>query len=82
MGSGPGTRMLRSVAAVTRTLGSASGVTPAGGLSEKGVRSAQKMQVGPCISVGIQLEKAEVGPASGPTWHLSHFVADQFDDDL
>ena len=39
---------------------------------EKGVRLAQKMQVGPCISVGIQLEKTEVGPTSGPTWRLSH----------
>ena len=39
----------------------------------KGVRSAQKMQVGPHIPVGIQLQKAEVGPASGPTWLLSHF---------
>jgi hypothetical protein len=29
---------------------------------------AQNMQVGPCISVGIRLEKAEVGPTSGPTW--------------
>jgi hypothetical protein len=40
--------------------------------SERGVRLAQKMQVGPCISVGMQLEKAEVGPTSGPTWRLSH----------
>jgi hypothetical protein len=39
---------------------------------EKCVRLAQNIQVGPCISVGIQLEKAEVGPASGPTWRLSH----------
>jgi hypothetical protein len=30
------------------------------------------MQVGPCIHVGIQLEKAEVGPTSGPTWRLSY----------
>jgi hypothetical protein len=43
------------------------------GPSEKGVRLAQKMQVGPCILVGgIQLRKAEVGPTSGPTWHISH----------
>ena len=41
-------------------------------LGEKGVRLAQKLQVGPCIPVGTQLEKAEVGPASGPTWRLSH----------
>jgi hypothetical protein len=27
------------------------------GKSEKGVRLAQKMQVGPCIPVGMQLEK-------------------------
>jgi hypothetical protein len=40
--------------------------------SEKGVRLAQKMQVGPCIPVGNQLEKAEVGPTSGPTWRLSY----------
>jgi hypothetical protein len=40
--------------------------------SEKGVRLAQKMQVGPCIPVGIQLFKAEVGPTSGPTRRLSH----------
>ena len=42
-------------------------------LSEKGVRLAQKMQVGPHISVKIQLQKAEVGPTSGPTRRLSHF---------
>ena len=42
------------------------------GCGEKGVRSAQKMQVGPCIPVGIQLEQAEDGPTSGPAWHLSH----------
>ena len=41
-------------------------------LSEQGVRSAQKIQAGPWIPVGIQLEKAEVGPTSGPTWRLSH----------
>ena len=44
------------------------------------------MQVGPCIPVGIQLEKAAVGPTSGPTWRLSHLVlvharADQHDHD-
>jgi hypothetical protein len=37
------------------------------GLSEKGVRLAHKMQVGPCIPVEIQLFRAEVGLASGPT---------------
>ena len=42
--------------------------------SEKGVRLAQKMQVGPCIPVGTQLYKAEIGPTSGPTWLLSHLV--------
>ena len=41
--------------------------------SEQGVRLAQQMQVGPCMPVGIHLEKAEVGPTSGPTWRLSHF---------
>jgi hypothetical protein len=46
--------------------------------SEQGVRLAQQMQVGPCIRVGIQLEKAEVGPTSGPTWRLSHLgIADE-----
>ena len=39
---------------------------------EKGVRLAQKMQVGPCTPAGIQLQKAGVGPTSGPTWRLSH----------
>jgi hypothetical protein len=34
---------------------------------------AQQMQAGSCIPVGIQLEKAQVGPTSGPTWRLSHF---------
>jgi hypothetical protein len=43
-----------------------------GPLSENGVRLAQKMQVGPCITVRTQLEKAEVGPISGPTWRVSH----------
>jgi hypothetical protein len=41
-------------------------------MSEKGVRSAQKMKVGPCIPVGAQLQKAGVGPTSGPTRRLSH----------
>jgi hypothetical protein len=40
--------------------------------SEKDVRSAQKMPVGPYIPVGIQLEKAGVGPTSGPTRRRSH----------
>ena len=40
--------------------------------SEEGVRLAQKMRVGPCIPVGIQQEKAEVGPTSGPTWRFPH----------
>ena len=40
--------------------------------SEKGVRLVQNMQVGPRVPAGIQLEKAEVGPTSGPTWRLSH----------
>ena len=35
------------------------------------------MRVGPCIPVGIQLEKAEVGPTSGPTWRLSHLGRQQ-----
>jgi hypothetical protein len=43
------------------------------GRSEKGVRSAQKMRVGPCTPVVIPLEKAEAGPTSGPTYgRLSH----------
>ena len=41
-------------------------------VSKKGVRLAQKMQVGPYVPVGIQLLKDEVGPTSGPTWRLSH----------
>ena len=43
-------------------------------LSEGGARLAQTMQVGPCIPVGIQLYKAEVGPTSGPTWRLSCYT--------
>ena len=31
------------------------------------------MQIGPCVPVGIQLQKAGVGPTSGPTWRLAHF---------
>jgi hypothetical protein len=42
-------------------------------LGEKGVRLAQKRQVGPWIPVETQLQKAEVGPTSGPTWRPSHF---------
>ena len=38
---------------------------------KKGVRSAQRTQVGPRVPVGIQLPKAGVGPTSGPTWHRS-----------
>ena len=34
---------------------------------------AQKMQAGPCIPVGIQLEEAEVGSTSGPTCRISRF---------
>jgi hypothetical protein len=44
-------------------------------LSEKGVRLAQKIQVAPCIPVGTLQWKAEVGPASGPAWRLSHLPA-------
>ena len=40
--------------------------------SEKGVRLAQKMQACPCIPVDIQLQKAQAGPTSGPTWRLPH----------
>ena len=43
-------------------------------LSEKGVRLAQRMQVGTCVPVGMQLQKAEVGQTSGPTWSLSHLA--------
>jgi hypothetical protein len=41
-----------------------------GGVLEQertGVRLAQEIQVVPCIPVGMQLGKAEVGPTSGPT---------------
>ena len=34
------------------------------------------MQVGPCIPVGIQTEKAKVCPTPGPTWRLSHLVGE------
>jgi hypothetical protein len=43
--------------------------------SENGVRLVQTMQVGPRIPVGAQLEKAEVGPSSGPTWRPPHLRA-------
>ena len=43
--------------------------------SERGLNLAQKMQVGPCIPVITQLERAEVGPTSGPTWRLSHLTS-------
>jgi hypothetical protein len=42
--------------------------------NEQAVRLAQKTQVGPCIPMGVQLEKAEVGPTSGPTWRLPHLL--------
>jgi hypothetical protein len=45
------------------------------GSSEKNVRLARTMQVGPCIPLGIQLETAGVGPTSGSTWCLSHLEA-------
>jgi hypothetical protein len=51
--------------------------SPCAALSEKGVRLAQNMRICPSIPVVIQLEKAEVGPTSGPTWHLSHLVGRQ-----
>ena len=41
--------------------------------SEKGVRLAQKMQAVHAFLSEIQLQKAEVGPTSGPTRRLSHF---------
>ena len=34
------------------------------------------MPVGPRIPVEIQLEKAGVGPTSGPTWRPSHLRGD------
>jgi hypothetical protein len=40
--------------------------------SDTCVRLAQKMAIGPCIPVGVQPQKAEVGPTSGPTWRFSH----------
>ena len=42
-------------------------VAPDSGLSEKGVRLVQKMQVGPGIPVRIQIKEAAVGPISGQT---------------
>ena len=41
---------------------------------ESGVRLAQKVQVGPRIPLGTQLERAEAGPTSGPTRRLSHLL--------
>jgi hypothetical protein len=41
-------------------------------IEQQGVRLAQTIQVGPCIPVGILLQKAEAGPTSGPTRRLSH----------
>ena len=32
------------------------------------------MRVGPCIPTGVQLQNAEGGPTSGPTWRLSHYT--------
>jgi hypothetical protein len=59
-----------TVSADWRTAGD---VYSASVLSEEGVRLAETMHVGPCIPVGRQLEKAEVGPTSGPTFsHSSH----------
>ena len=54
----------------------ASGAAPAEGVgvsSEKGVRLVKNMQVDLCLTVGI-LQKAEVGPTSGPIDGLSHFL--------
>jgi hypothetical protein len=41
---------------------------------ERGLSLAQNMQAGPCVRVGIQLQRAEVGPTSGPTWRLAHLL--------
>ena len=46
--------------------------------ARKGVRLAQKMQVGPCIPEGIQLEKAEGPPTPGPTWRLPHLRSSMY----
>ena len=43
----------------------------------KSVILAQKLQVFPRILVGMQPQKASVGPTSGPTWRLSHLAARQ-----
>ena len=53
-----------------RTLKSCASSEPS--LGEKGVRSAQNIQVGPCIPAGIAA-RAEAGPISGPAWRLAHF---------
>jgi len=47
----------------------------AGATFHRARKLAQKTQVGPCIPVGIQLERAEVGPTSGPTLCLSQHGA-------
>ena len=49
-------------------------------LRKNGVRLAQKMHVGPRIPVGVQRERAGVGPASGPTRRLSHLGRDELVD--
>ena len=43
-----------------------------GPCGDEGVSLAQTMQVGPRISVRIQLQAAEFGPTSEPTRRLSH----------
>ena len=68
------TRDVTSHTAATATATPALPTTaPEPTFSEKVVRLAQKVQVGPCIPLGMQPQKAVVGPTSGPTWCLSHF---------
>ena len=47
-------------------------VVPSFPLRENGVWLAENMQLGPWIPVGIQLQKAALGPTSGPTLRVSH----------
>jgi hypothetical protein len=41
--------------------------------SEEGCQVGPEYASWPCIPAGMQLQKAVVGPTSGPAWRLSHF---------
>jgi hypothetical protein len=80
---GPGPPELAALVSTRRSDGAASpgvptarahGVGVPTAWSENGVRLAQKTHVGPRIPVGIQRQKAKVGPTCGQTRHLSHLA--------